>query len=376
MKNKVACLLLMILISVTVFAQRKINNLLPVRGLCIAAPTPANVDSFVTFINDELPSHYVNTLILRIDYRYQYKSHPELIDSPALSYDDVKKIVKAAHKNHIRLIPQVNLLGHQSWANKPGKLLAVYPRFDETPWISMPEKYQWPNSDSLYCKSYCPLHPELHKIIFDLVDEICDAFESSAFHAGMDEVFILADSKCERCTGKSKSELFAGEVTTIRNHLATYKRDLWIWGDRLLDGRTTGVGMWEGSFNDTQQAIDLIPKDVVICDWHYERADKTATYFAGKGFRVVTCPWRRPDVALSQLNDMVQFRKNADAKLKNNYLGIVQTVWSSSSAFLTGYYGLAVPNPNGEAIDSVNTAWNTFKSLSENIDKLKSASNR
>src|SRR2546423_11568797 len=129
MKNKVAWLLFMILFSVTVSAQRKINNLLPVRGLCIAAPTPANVDSFVTFINDELPSHYVNTLILRIDYRYQYKSHPELIDSPALSYDDVKKIVKAAHKNHIRLIPQVNLLGHQSWANKPGKLLAVYPRF-------------------------------------------------------------------------------------------------------------------------------------------------------------------------------------------------------------------------------------------------------
>ena len=28
------------------------------------------------------------------------------------------------------------------------------------------------------------------KIVFALVDEICDVFESNAFHAGMDEVFL------------------------------------------------------------------------------------------------------------------------------------------------------------------------------------------
>ena len=369
-------LVMLFLVPCIASAQKKLDKILPVRGLCISAPTPANLDSFITFINNELPSRYVNTLILRIDYRYQFKSHPELVDTLALSYDDVKKIVEASKKNHIRLIPQINLLGHQSWANKPGKLLRAYPKFDETPWLQMPEKYEWPNSDSLYCKSYCPLHPEIHKILFEVIDELCDAFGSSAFHAGMDEVFILADSKCERCTGKSKSELFAGEVTAIRNHLAEKKRELWIWGDRLLDGRTTGVGMWEGSFNDTYQAIDLIPKDVVICDWHYERADKTAVYFAQKGFRVITCPWRRPDVAVTQLNDMVQFRKEADPALRKKYLGVMQTVWSSTSAFLNGYYGINMSDLNGQQLDSVNTAWNTFRSLSENFDKLRSSYSR
>jgi hypothetical protein len=355
------------------FAQRKLDKILPVRGICIAAPIPSNLDSFITFINDELPARHVNTLIIRIDYHYQFKLHPELIDTLALSNDDVKKIVLVSKQNHIRLIPQINLLGHQSWANKTGKLLAVYPQFDETPWLLMPEKYIWPNTDNLYCKSYCPLHPELHKVLFDVIDEICDAFESSAFHAGMDEVFILADSKCERCAGKSKSELFAGEVTTLRNHLASKKRELWIWGDRLLDGRTTGVGMWEGSFNDTQGAIDMIPKDVVICDWHYDRPDKTPMYFAQKGFRVITCPWRKPDVAVAQLTDMVQWRKDADPSIRKKYLGLMQTVWSSTSAFLSGYYGISVNNPNQQALDSVNTAWNTFRSLSDNIEKLKSS---
>ena len=64
-----------------------------------------------------------------------------------------------AKKHGIQIIPQINLLGHQSWANRTDKLLSVYPQFDETPWVKMPAKYEWPNADNLYCKSYCPLAP-------------------------------------------------------------------------------------------------------------------------------------------------------------------------------------------------------------------------
>ena len=162
-------------------AQKNIDSILPVRGFCIGAPSTKEVDRFVKFIDEELAPRRVNTLILRIDYNYQYKSHPELADSNALSKDDVKKLVKVCRKNDINLIPQINLLGHQSWANKTDKLLTVYPQFDETPNVKMPEHYEWPNADNLYCKSYCPLHPDVHKIVFDVVDEICDVFESSRF---------------------------------------------------------------------------------------------------------------------------------------------------------------------------------------------------
>ena len=207
------------------------------------------------------------------------------------------------------------------------------------------------------------------------MDEICEAFESTAFHAGMDEVFIIGDSKCPRCGGKSKAELFAGEVRVLRNHLAEKRRELWIWGDRLIDGRTTGVGMWEGSYNDTHFAVDLIPKDVVICDWHYDRPDKTAQYFAQKGFRVITCPWRKPDVALIQLSDMIQFRKESKGKMKNRYLGIMQTVWSSMSSFLNGFYGTGELSLNSQPVDTLNTAWNTFKVLYDNKNNLRSLQN-
>lgn len=334
----------------------RLTDSLPVRGFCIAAPASPGVNAFITFINEELAPRNINTLILRVDYGYQYESHPELRDPDALSKQDVSKLVKACRAHNIRIIPQVNLLGHQSWAGSLGKLLKVYPQFDETPHVKMPEHYEWPNADGLYCKSYCPLHPEVHKVVFELIDEICDAFESTAFHAGMDEVFYIGDDKCPRCGGRDKAELFAGEVWALRNHLAQKGRELWIWGDRLLDGKTTGMGMWEASMNNTHRAVDLVPKDVMICDWHYDRPDKTAVYFAMKGLRVITCPWRKPDVAVVQVEDMLRFRSGATKEMKPMYQGVMQTVWSPAGNFLDEYYGRSK-----NAKDSVNTQSNCFR---------------
>jgi hypothetical protein len=344
--------------ATTVLAQSKGEDQFPVRGFCIAAPKSAGVDAFVKFIKEELVPRKVNTLILRVDFNYQYESHPELRDSTTLSKADAKKLVAACKSGGIRLIPQINLLGHQSWAETTYNLLRVYPQFDETPHIKMPEKYSWPNPDGLYCRSYCPLHPDVHKIVFDLVDEVCDVFEATAFHAGMDEVFYLGDDKCPRCSGRDKAELFAGEVTTIRNHLKLKNRELWMWGDRLIDGKTTGLGMWEASMNYTHRAIDMIPKDVFICDWHYERPDKTAVLFAMKGFRVATCPWRRPEVAKAQVADMINFRQTATKEMKENYQGIIQTVWSGADNFLEGFYGNKKDQQGGD-----NTDWNSFKAV-------------
>jgi len=346
------------------FSQSSPEKALPVRGLCIAAPEPSELNAFVKFIAEELAPRKVNTLILRIDYNYQFKKHPELRDKEALSYDEVKKLVAICKSNQIHLIPQINLLGHQSWAGKVNNLLLVYPELDETPHVKMPEKYEWPNADGLYCKSYCPLHPDVHKIVFDLVDEICEVFETDAFHAGMDEVFYIGDEKCPRCSGKDKSQLFAGEVNLIRDHLDLKNRKLWIWGDRLIDGETTGIGMWEASTNDTHKAIDLISKDVIICDWHYERPDQTAVYFAAKGFNVVTCPWRNPESAIRQTQDMLRFRESGTPEMNNRFQGILQTVWFGAGQFMDEFYGRGK-----NKAEDINTEANCFRAVFGEIEK-------
>jgi hypothetical protein len=368
MKNIIITFLLIFFVSSIIQAQSKLDSLLPVRGICLSAPKPQSVDQFVNFINEELVTLNVNTLVVLIDYQYQFKSHPELTGENALSRKDVKKIVKACQEGGIRVIPQINLLGHQSWFQRVGQLLKAYPEFNETPWVPTEGgsgNLDWPNEWGLYCLSYCPLHPEVHDVVFDAIDEIVDVFEADAFHAGMDEVFYLGDEKCPRCSGRDKAVLFAGEVTAIRNHLAENGVELWIWGDRLIDGKTTGIGLWEASYNNTHRAIDMIPKDVVINDWHYERPDPTAAYFALKGFRVITCPWRFPDVTKEQLRLMVEFKKYATPAVKDNYMGMLHTTWTSAENFIDQYYGRKEVNTGrgGNYVEA-------FKVLFEEINKL------
>ena len=263
----------------------------PLRGLHVMAPKPDEMDLALRFIREALPQEGVNTLVMEFDYRYQFTRRPEVTDPDALWKDDVQKIAAAARQAGVRLIPQINCLGHQSWAANTGGLLRAHPELDETPG-------KYPRNNGIYCRSYCPLHPKVHEIVFDLIDELAEAAGADAFHVGMDEVFLLGEDDCERCKGKNKADLFASEVKALHDHLAQSGRTMWMWGDRFLDGATTGMGKWEASIIGTQDAIRAVPKDIVICDWHYERVLPSLTYFALQGFPVIACPWRKPNVAL------------------------------------------------------------------------------
>lgn len=338
-----------------------IDSLLPVRGLAIQAPSPKLLDNFINFVEKELVPAHFNMLILRVDYNYDYRTFPNLRDSEFLSLQDVKRLVAMGKKHGIQIVPQINLLGHQSWQKRTLNLLREYPQFDETPHINTEDYEGWPNPWGLYCKSYCPLHPEVHSVVFQLVDEIMDAFEATYFHAGMDEVFYIGDDKCPRCSGRDKAELFAGEVTKIRNHLALKGRKLMIWGDRLIDGKETGMGMWEASMNNTHRAIDWIPKDVFICDWHYERADHTAVMFAMKGFKVATSPWRNPKVTAQQVENMILYRQTSTKAMANRFQGIIATVWSGAESFLKNYYNPATDSLQLSDAKTLKLLINDFK---------------
>ncbi len=324
---------------ITTYTQNK-ELLFEVTGICIKAPETGQVDSFIDFIKDVLVPAQANTLILRVDYDFPFQSYPQLVNEHPLTMDEVNQIKTACKESGMDIIPQINLLGHQSWHSNLEGLLKVFPEFDETPHVQLPKEYKWPNDDELYCKSYCPNHPEVHQVVYALIDEIVEAFDAPAFHAGMDEVFYIADSKCTRCAGEDPARVFADEVTRIRDHLNRSNKKLWIWGDRLIDGRTTGIGLWEASLNNTHRAIDMIPRDVVICDWHYEKAHPTAVLFAMKGLDVVTCPWRKPSVAEDQVAMLKLLKKNSSEEVASHLKGMIHTVWTGAQNFINQYYGL------------------------------------
>ncbi len=246
---------------------KRADKKMAVRGLHVGVSGRGEPALWEKFVREALPAEGVNLLVAEINYGYAYETYPQVADERSLSREDVKRLLAACRDAGVELVPQINCLGHQSWTGPSNGLLRAFPEFDERPDIP-----QEAGKDDLYCRSYCPLHPEVHDVLFALIDELAEVCEPEQFHVGMDEVFHIAQEQCPRCQGKDPAELFAGEVTALHDHLAEGGLRMWMWGDRFINSAEFPTGGWEGSENDTWPAVDEVPADIVICDWHYERA--------------------------------------------------------------------------------------------------------
>jgi hypothetical protein len=286
------------------------------RALHLIGPQPERMPLTEQFVRETLAPMGINVLILEVDYGFEFKSRPEL-QCHGITKEQARRLAEVCRRNGIRLIPLINCLGHQSWANHPGALLKSHPEFEETPNL--------PPNGKLYCREWCPSHPDVNKVVFPLLDELIDAFDADALHVGMDEVFLIGSEKCPRCKGKDVGELFAGVVNALHEHLVKEKGvEMLMWGDRLLDAGKFSYGTWEASTTGSHRAIDQVPKDIIICDWHYERrADyPSVRFFQQQGFRVLPSPWKNPDAGVALIRCA---RKDATERM----LGVLFTGWSA-----------------------------------------------
>jgi len=278
--------------------------------------TDADLDALAKNL-EPLAKQGINVIILEVDYNFAFKSHPELRrGSDPITREGARRFAAACRKQNIRLIPEFQSLGHQSWKAETFPLLTVYPKFDLTP-------AAFPNNDGLYCREWDPTNPEVWRVVFELMDEIVDAFHADALHVGMDEVFLLGSEQSPTTKGQDPAALFAKAVNELHKHLVDKRKvEMLMWGDRLIDGKKFDLGEWEAATNGTAAAIDLIPKDVIICPWHYERRDSylSIPMFLEKGFRVLPAGWKDVDATKA----LIQFNR---AHAGPNLLGYMFTTW-------------------------------------------------
>ncbi|MDX6445627.1 MAG: hypothetical protein QOH71_2701 [Blastocatellia bacterium] len=269
----------------------------------------------------------VNVIILEVDYNFAFTSHPELRrGTNPITRDGARRFAALCRKFDIRLIPQFQSLGHQSWKGETFPLLTYYPAFDLTP-------EAFPYNQGLYCREWDPLNPEVWRTVFRLMDEIIDAFRADAFHVGMDEVFLLGSELSPTTKGKDAGALFAKAVNEIHAHLVAKRHvEMLMWGDRLIDGRKYELGEWEASINGTAAAIDLIPKDIIVCPWHYELRENypSIPMFIEKGFRVLPAGWNNVDATKALIN---YSRQHGNQKL----LGYLFTTWGVKKEALVDF---------------------------------------
>lgn len=231
----------------------------------------------------------INTLIVEVDYSFDFKSHPELkLSNNVITREGAQKFSKICKENNMRLITEFQCFGHQSWDSVIYPLLTKYPHLDSTPGA-------FPKNKGIYCREWDITNPEVYKIVYALIDEIIDAFDVDGFHVGMDEIFLLQSEFAKNTNQKNPAEMYAKAVNDMYSHIVTKRGiPMLMWGDRLIDNNLINYGEWEASANGTAPAIDMIPKDIIICDWHYEDMIEfpSVPMFLEKGFRVLPTSWR------------------------------------------------------------------------------------
>jgi hypothetical protein len=262
----------------------------------------------------------LNAIILEVDYQFQFQSNPKLRQGRSpITPEGAAKLTAVCRKNGIRLIPEFQCLGHQSWKARTFPLLTVYPELDLTPGA-------FPENKGIYCREWDPLNPKVNEIVFKLIDEILDAFKADAFHVGMDEVFLLGSPESPSTKGKDPAKLFAKAVNDLHGHLVGKRKvEMLMWADRLFDAKKYRWGEWEAAKNGTAPAVDMISKDIILCPWHYEsmEAYPSVPLFVGKGFRVLPASWRKLDASKA----LIEYsRKVGSPKV----LGHMFTTWGAA----------------------------------------------
>jgi hypothetical protein len=306
---------------------------LPRRGIHVEGGGQGAVPALERLIAEIAPALGLNWVIVEVGGGFQYESHPECADENPMTKASAQKLAALARAAKIELVPMYNCLGHQSWHEKTGALLRAHPEFNEAPELDA-------TAEDFYCMSWCPSNPDVNAVVFDLMDELIDAFGAKAFHVGMDEVFVLG--QCPRCQGAPNAELFAKAVNDLHGHLVGRRKvEMQMWGDRLLDGKATGYGAWEASENDTWQAIDKVPKDIVMCDWHYGLDNPefpSVRIFQEAGFQVWPAGWNGE----AAVRRFIEVARNESGP---RMLGYLCTTWMDVTPLVEGLAAEPEPQP-------------------------------
>lgn len=188
--------------------------------------------------------------------------------------------VAYARTHGLEVIPEIKLLTHQ-------------------------EKFfqrQYPNL-MFNTVSYDPRKEATYAVVLPFLDELIQALHPRAIHIGHDEAFGWTVGQVSKWLKLGEimipADLFLKDVLRIHDHLTKKGVETWMWADMVLSpAEFPGVPAryFHGIAAGYGKALrDQLPRDIVMCDWHYE---EQATFpsmavMQGEGFRVIGATWKQ-----------------------------------------------------------------------------------
>jgi len=217
-----------------------------------------------------------NTLVLEVNGNFPYESHPEIGRNGAPTKEQVRDWVEYARQRGFDVIPQVAVYGHLNWIlNRSG-------------WADLAEN---PEATGRWGRWVANVHdPRYYPLVFNLFAEVIEVFEPRIFHIGHDEITFQPIGVHPMTRDTPPADLLAGEVIRLHEWLTARGLKVMMWGDQLLPEHNGGAPYF------TAGAIDRIPRDIIISDWHYGPLDEfpSVAYFREQGFPVLASGWWQP----------------------------------------------------------------------------------
>jgi len=204
-----------------------------------------------------------------------------------MTKDEVRRLVAIACDLGVTMIPQVNVFGHATSARGCSKKHAILDLQPEYEPLFEPGGWNW-----------CLTNPETQRVLREIIAELHEDFGNPPFfHLGCDEA---QPPSCPECRKEPYAPLVCRHISGLVDFVKTRNARAMIWHDMLLD---RGDSRWKDFVRqgnaETAKLADILPKDVIICDWEYSYGNMkevredwpTIRYFREKGFDVAACPW-------------------------------------------------------------------------------------
>lgn len=182
-------------------------------------------------------------LYLHLEDAVEFPSLPGVARRDAYSRRQLGRLVDAAGKVGIGVVPIVNLLGHTQY-------LVKVPRLRDL------NELRAPDGSPLERGQVCPLHPAFMGVAEALVRDIAPFCTAGKLHVGLDESFHLG-----------RHPLSRAEIARIglAGHLAGHVGRL----EALIRPRGLRLGMWADMLALIPETIPLLPAGIIAYDWYY-----------------------------------------------------------------------------------------------------------
>lgn len=238
----------------------------------------------------------MNAVMIDLCNVFRFESYPDMALPQAVPLADLQPTIDLCRTYYAEPIPALNLLAHQEHflaQARPELMLVKLAEFPKKRVSRYEEFFYWE-------PVYDPNHPEVRRIVTAVIDETVQLFRPRYLHIGHDECGAL--KFVPRKHDKEIRNLFSGSVNFLHDHLKKHGVRTMMWGDMLLNQRMFPTGAAHGAYPGAPiaGAIDDIPRDIIITDWHYwpythhypdtggTRKDfPSSLYFSDHGFDVV-----------------------------------------------------------------------------------------